>query len=148
MKQRLRIWLQDPEIYSLPSFRPPSHKDRGRLPTGKETILRHHLLPVFGGHKLDAITNEDVQRLKTRLHRKAPKTVNNVLTVLNTLLRIAVEWDVIERLPCKVRLLPAPLSSRSFHDFDGFERLVAAASKDDQRKVVDNFGDMLETAGS
>ena len=42
---------------------------------------------------------------------KAPKTVNNVLTVLNVLLKKAAEWDVIERVPCVIRLLPTPKSS-------------------------------------
>src|SRR5262245_22769846 len=56
---------------------------------GKETILRIHLMPQLGTKKLDAITNEDVQRLKVHLRDRAAKTVNNVLTVLNTLLRVA-----------------------------------------------------------
>src|SRR5262245_16670773 len=34
---------------------------------GKETILTVHLVPALGAHKLDGITNEDVQRLKMRL---------------------------------------------------------------------------------
>ncbi len=76
---------------------------------GKETILRVHLLPQLGTKRLDAITNEDVQRLKVHLRERAAKTVNNVLTVLNTLLRVAVEWDVIARVPCAIRLLPTPL---------------------------------------
>ena len=42
---------------------------------------RVHLIPLLGSKKLDAITNEDVQRLKHGF-KKAPKTVNNVLTVL------------------------------------------------------------------
>ena len=67
----------------------------------KETILNRHLIPMFGDKKLDAITNEDVQRLKHRLQAKAAKTVNNVLTVLNVLLKTAVEWDVIERMPAR-----------------------------------------------
>lgn len=46
---------------------------------------------MFGGTRLDAISNEGVQRLKTALKFKAPKTVNNSLTVLNTLLRVAIE---------------------------------------------------------
>ena len=72
----------------------------------KETILDVHLLPRFGTKRLDAITNEDVQRLKHHLRDRAPKTVNNVLTVLNVLLKKAVEWDVIDRMPCTIRLLP------------------------------------------
>jgi hypothetical protein len=45
-----------------------------------------HLIPRFGGKRLDTITTEDVQRLKSHLRERAPKTVNNVLTVLNVLL--------------------------------------------------------------
>ncbi len=59
---------------------------------------------------------------------RAPKTVNNVLTVLNTLLKTAVGWDLIEQMPCSVRLLPAPHPVAAFHDFDAFERLVEAAA--------------------
>jgi hypothetical protein len=68
-----------------------------------------------------------VQQLKRRLDNRSPKTVNNVLTVLNVLLKKAVEWDVIDRMPCAIRLLPIPKSSATFHDFDDYERLVSAA---------------------
>ena len=44
--------------------------------------------------------------LESHLHAKAPKTVNSVLTVLNVLLKMAVEWNVIDRHPCMIRLLP------------------------------------------
>jgi integrase len=95
----------------------------------KDTILRIHLLPLLGDRKLDAIRNEDVQHLKFVLHAKAAKTVNNVLTVLNVLLKKAVEWDVIERMPCSIRLLPIVRSDASFHDFDSYERLVVEAKR-------------------
>src|SRR5438093_10903911 len=52
----------------------------------KETILNVHLVPLLGPKRLDAITSEDVQQLKHQLRDKAPKTVHNVLTVLNVLL--------------------------------------------------------------
>jgi hypothetical protein len=54
----------------------------------------------LGPKRLDAITNEQVQRLKLALGDRAPKTVNNVLTVLSTLLKKAVEWGELGRLPC------------------------------------------------
>lgn len=76
---------------------------------GKLTILHRHLLPRLGSKKRDAITNEDTQRLKSALGDKAAKTVNNVLTVLNVLLKTAVSWDVIDCHPCSIRLLPTPL---------------------------------------
>ena len=97
----------------------------------KEMILRVHLIPRFGSRRLDAITNESVQRLKHTLRGKAPKTVNNVLTVLNGLLKTAVEWEVIEQIPCTIRLLRVPKTSASFHDFDDFERLVDTARETD-----------------
>jgi integrase len=102
----------------------------------KETILRVHLVPLLGAKKLDAITSEDVQGVKSRLQNRAPKTVNNVLTVLGVLLKKAVEWDVIGRMPCTIRLLPIPKPSASFHDFDDYERLVAAAEATDRRAYL------------
>ncbi len=97
----------------------------------KQMILRVHLIPRLGSRRLDAIGNEHVQRLKHSLRTKAAKTVNNVLTVLNVLLKTAVEWDVIEQMPCTIRLLRVPKTSASFHDFDDFERLVDTARETD-----------------
>lgn len=84
---------------------------------------RVHLLPVLGWRKLDAITTERVQQLKAALTARAPKTVNNGLTTLSIVLKKAVEWAVIERLPCVVRLLPIPPPSAPFRDFEEFERM-------------------------
>ena len=44
------------------------------------------------------------------------------------LLKKAVEWDVIDRMPCTMRLLSIAKPSAKFHDFDEYERLVAAAN--------------------
>ena len=107
------------------------HKPSGIA--AKELILRVHLVPALGRRKLDAIKTEDVQRLKHELQAKSPKTVNNVLTVLNVLLRKAVEWDVLEQMPCTVRLLPIPKGSTAFYDFDQYERLVETARLIDRR---------------
>jgi integrase len=99
----------------------------------KETVLRVHLVPALGDKKLNAITTEDVQALKNRLEQKASKTVNNVLTVLNMVLRKAVEWDLITRIPCTIRLLRVPKTQMQFFDFAEFERLVATAREMDPR---------------
>jgi integrase len=96
----------------------------------KETIGQVHLMPKLGTKRLDAITTESVQQLKHHLRDRAPKTVNNVLTVLNVLLKKAVEWDVIERMPCTIRLLPIPKGSAGFYDFDEYERLIGTAKAD------------------
>jgi integrase len=95
-----------------------------------------HLNPTLGNTRLDAITTETVQQLKHQLTDRAPKTVNNVLTVLNVLLKKAVEWDVIERMPCTIRLLPIPKGSAGFYDFDEYERLVGAAQLIDRNSYL------------
>ena len=103
------------------------HKPSGIAAT--ESILKWHLVPALGAKRLDAITNEQVQRLKLTLADRAPKTVNNVLTLLSTLLKKAVEWGELERLPCTIKLLPNPRKTMGFHDFDQYERLLTIARK-------------------
>jgi len=103
----------------------------------KESILRIHLVPFLGRKRLDRIKSEDVQRLKSRLGNKATKTVNNVLTVLNKLLKVAVEWEVIEQMPCTIKLLPVVQPEMEFHDFDEYEALVEAAGfVDDRARLI------------
>lgn len=122
------------EVPTLAEFAPrfvDGHARANRQkPSGiaaKETILNIHLVAWLGTKRLDAITTEEVQQLKHRLADRAPKTVNNVLTVLNMLLKKAVEWDVIKRMPCAVKLLPVPKPSMGFYDFEEYEQLVDAA---------------------
>ena len=89
------------EVPTLEQFAPRFLDGHARAnqqkPSGiaaKESILKRHLIPLLGSRRLDAITTEQVQKLKKQLSDRAPKTVNNVLTVLNTLLKKAVEWEL------------------------------------------------------
>ena len=100
------------EVPTLEEFAPRFVEGHARAnrhkPSGiasKETILRVHLIPRLGNRSLNGITTEDIQHLKSSLSPKAPKTVNNVLTTLTTLLRVAVEWSVIDEMPCIIKLL-------------------------------------------
>ena len=102
----------------------------------KKSILSVHLIPLLGDKKLDAIQTEDVQHLKSALGHRAAKTANNVLAVLSVMLRTAVEWGVIERVPCSIKMLPTTKSAASFHDFEEYERLVEAARSDLQTYLV------------
>jgi integrase len=93
------------------------------------SIVKWHLIPALGAKRLDAITNEQVQKLKLALAHRAPKTVNNVLTLLRTLLKKAVEWGELDRLPCTIKLLSNPKKTMGFHDFEEYERLLTVAQK-------------------
>jgi integrase len=131
------------EVPTLQEFAPrfvDGHARANRQkPSGiasKTMILRLYLIPAFGRRHLDAIKSEDVQRLKAQLEIKSPKTVNNILAVLSILLRKAVEWDVIERMPCRIKLLPIEKGAAAFHDFEEYERLVDVARAIDQRTYL------------
>lgn len=69
----------------------------------KETYWRLYVEPLLGKKRLDEITDEDVQRLKATMGTKNPKTVNNALTLLSKMLKVALEWKVIDRLPATIR---------------------------------------------
>jgi integrase len=131
------------EVPTLQEFAPrfvDGHARANRQkPSGiasKTSILRLYLIPAFGRRRLDAIKSEDVQRLKAQLEIKSPKTVNNILAVLSILLKKAVEWDVIERMPCRIKLLPIEKGAAAFHDFEEFERLVDVARAIDQQTYL------------
>jgi integrase len=102
----------------------------------KRTILRVHLVPTFGEKTLDSITTEDVQQMKASLTHRSPKTVNNVLTTLSVVLRTAVEWGVIDRVSCSIRLLRTPKGAASFYGFDEYERLVEEARSEPQTHLA------------
>jgi len=68
-------------------------------------------------------------RLCQRRHR-------GPLAVLSVMLRTAVDWGVIERVPCSIKMLPTTKSAASFYDFEEYERLVEAARGDLQTRLV------------
>jgi integrase len=64
------------------------------------------------------------------------KTVNNVLTALSVMLKTAVDWQVIDRMPCLIRLLPTSRRDAAFHDFAAYEQLLDAARSIDGRTYL------------
>jgi integrase len=100
-----------------------------------ESVYRTYLLPTFGSRRLDAIGDELVQRLKGELVGEdlANKTVNNVLSALSVTLKQALEWKVIETMPCRIRLLRWEFTEIAFYDFAEYRYLVEAATAIDPR---------------
>jgi integrase len=131
------------EVPTLENFAPRfldgyarANKQKPSGVAAKEMILRVHLIPAFGHKRLNAISNEDVQRLKLAMAAKAPKTINNVLTVLNVLLKQAVVWGLLDRVPCSARLLPVPKPTTRFYDVEEFDRLADAAGQIDSETLL------------
>ena len=99
-----------------------------------DRIIRLHLVPNIGGLMLDEVTDEIIADLKSKWADAKAKSVNNRLTVLNTMLRLAVEWKRIPALPCRIRLLKVDKGQDApFYEHDVYERLVNAAAKVDAR---------------
>ena len=74
------------------------------------------------------------QRMRARAHiaqalRKRTGQEPTRRAVLSALLKKAVEWGELERLPCVIKLLPNPKKTMGFHDFDRYERLLRVARK-------------------
>lgn len=61
-----------------------------------ESLLRNHLLPVFGHRYLDEITKEDVISMhqKRRASGAAPASANRLLVVMRYIFNLAVRWEI------------------------------------------------------
>jgi integrase len=114
----------------------------------KESILRIHIIPFIGGKRLDEVTDEVIATLKSKWiaggytdargrevkGTSERKTLNNRLTVLGTMLKLAVEWKRIPAMPCTVRLLKVDEGREAdFYDHSTYEVLVEASAKTDPR---------------
>lgn len=102
----------------------------------REGICRNHLIPVLGHRPLDQIDGEDVRTLKAHLENHSAKTVNNILSALNSLLSAAKEMRVITEIPVKARWLKTTKPKMEFYDFDDYERLLAGARRVDPRSEL------------
>lgn len=84
-------WVRN---YVLPTNRLSSQR-------AKLNVLRIHLLPQLGSLRLGDITTARVDAFRASLHarRLAPKSINNILSVLRCCLTTAKEWSLIRTVP-------------------------------------------------
>ncbi|MBZ4376074.1 tyrosine-type recombinase/integrase [Corallococcus sp. AS-1-6] len=133
VKEEMKTKREVPTVEEFfPRFIEGYAKANRQKPSGvdsKESHFRNHLLPRFGTKRLDALADEDVQKLKAALQDRSVKTVNNCLSTLSTMLKVAVKWKVIERMPVEVEHLKAADSTVDFYEVEDYERLVQAAEK-------------------
>ncbi|MCA9716526.1 MAG: tyrosine-type recombinase/integrase family protein [Myxococcales bacterium] len=101
----------------------------------KRMMLGAYLLPQLGERPLDKISEVDIQRLKSAFSRQATSSVNNILTLLSTMLKVAVEWGVIDSVP-KIRKLKRQPQGFEFYEEATFESLVEAASRCGVRSLL------------
>jgi integrase len=99
----------------------------------KQIILRCHLYPAFGDLPLDQITTERVGKFAASFAKYSRKTLANVLATLAKLLRTAVEWDVLEKMPCKIKIPKSQRTPPVFYELSTMRRLIDASVEIDAR---------------
>lgn len=112
-----------PEFVAL--YVAPQNKPSERAT--KRSILDRHLLPALGDVPLADIGRRRIAlfqaaQLAAGLH---PKTVNNQVSVLHTLLAVAREWEILDGVP-PVRWLRAPRPDYDYLTYAEADGLLAA----------------------
>jgi len=143
-EQCLRREFSEAEVRGMDPFacRPPKFGDfsgewfekyviaRNRSHTQREkrAALKHHLVPAFGLQHLDEITTERIDAFTASKVQAgyAPKSINNLLTILRCCLVTAQEWRRLTVVP-RVRWVRVPEQPYKCLTEEQLERVVAAA---------------------
>lgn len=124
--------LQDPE-------RPDTRNKRRNI--------ERHLIPFFGATPLPRVSRMMIDEFCAKLRRKpkaasrkqggakCPKTINNILTTLRTILNLAYEYELIDRVP-RIKKEKVPKQDPEFLSFKESEKLLAA-TPDEWKALVD-----------
>ena len=87
---------------------------RGSSFARDESIVRVHLIPVFGKRTIGSITKPDVQGLVNEWSQThAPRSVKRMYGVVRAIFNAAVDADYIARSPCRRIGLPAIRSRKA-----------------------------------
>ncbi|MCB0272641.1 MAG: site-specific integrase [Bdellovibrionales bacterium] len=87
------------------------HASKKRSMKDDKSILNAHLLPFFGKMPLHQITTERINEFeRVALRKVSPKTLHNHLTLLNTMLNVAMDlnWLYIKPKIKKPKLVQSP----------------------------------------
>jgi integrase len=94
-------------------------------------ILARHIIPAMGALPLRSVRRIHIERfIAAKQARYAAKTVNHYLGVLTVLFNAAVDWDELERSPCKgVKRLREDPPKTSFWTFEESSVFLAVAAE-------------------
>jgi integrase len=113
-----------------------ANKQKPSTIESKKQTLDYRIVPLLGKKRLDEISEEDVQSLKSEMKDLKAKTINNVVCVLSKALKVAVKWKVIAVIPVHTEQLKTDAPVMEFYEFADYARLVEAAEKVDRRALL------------
>jgi len=96
--------LERDRYKSVPSFAEfatdqymPHAKARKRSWTSDDSLLRNHILPALGDHRMNRIRRVDVISLHNGLHQQgyAAGSVNKILILIRYMFNCAIRWEVL-----------------------------------------------------
>lgn len=108
--------------------RPAWTTDRG-VWINPHDSLRDHLLRLFGANKnIKKITKGDLAAARTQLlmEKKAPATVNRIMSMMNTVFSEMVDHEVIDKYP-KLKHLQENNQRKGFFSQENIDQMVFAA---------------------
>jgi len=76
-----------------------NHAIHKRSMKDDESVIRRHLRPGLGDVSLSELGAVHIDALRLRFDGLAPKTINNILTLLGTMLRLALELEWMLKIP-------------------------------------------------
>jgi integrase len=99
--------------------------------SGKDdrSMIRRHLRPSLGAYRLSVLQLEHLEAFRATL-QLAPKTVSNILTLLNSILKYATDLGWCDRVPKikKPKLTDTTADYRYLRTAHEIERFLAAAA--------------------
>jgi integrase len=101
----------------------------------KRRRLRSTLLPMLGAVAIDRIGRLELDAIKVRMRDKAPRTVNNTLSVVGAVLGYAVKCRQLAERP-ELGMLRVPPQDYEVYTDDELARLLASSAGFDRAAVL------------
>jgi integrase len=89
-------------------------------------MIKHHIRPAFGRHKVKSVTFTDIDRLHRRISETAPYQANRCLALLSVMFALAVRWHMRADNPCVGVARNREHSRERYLTGDELARLLAA----------------------
>lgn len=97
--------------------------------------IRKHLLPAFGHMRVRSITPSVLEWFRADLksqHNLSNKTINNLMSLLGTMLKMAVKWKYLRENPVdEIEQLKVVENEISFWTFEELDRFLSYAKAND-----------------
>jgi len=91
----------------------------------RQSLIKNHLVPLFGEKLLGDITELDFQRLKKSMSEASSHHVNGVIVTLRLILKAAHKTGQRKEAPPDVPYLPKPKTESLWYEPEDYERLIA-----------------------